>query len=1044
MRMTHLLRATCTLLCTILFFASGLIGQSETATISGLITDSQGAVVPAAEVQLQSAQRGTSQTATTNGAGIYIFPSIQPGSYQITVRKQGFKQVDFLGMVVNVQDHVEQNFKLEIGSISESITVEGNGINLNTTDGSVSTVINRTFVDNTPLNGRSFQDLILLTPGVVTESPQNSPQTTVGTGGDFSVNGQRTESNYYTVDGVSANNFGGNSGTGAAGPGTSGSISSATALGTTQSLISVDSLQEFRVQSSSYSAEFGRSPGGQFAFASRSGTNDFHGTLFDYVRNDAFDANNWFNDFLGVQKQSLRQNDFGGTLGGPVRIPRLYDGKDKTFFFLSYEGLRLLEPTAASVQYVPSTLARSSAPQALQGILNAFPLPTPGGIDYGDGLAEFIQSYSLPSDINAISGRFDEILSPKLSLFFRFSDTPSSQGTRALSVVGALVSNGQTYTLGATSQFSGEVVNELRVGYSRASYGQEASLDNFGGAQPINLSEAVGTGAYPNAFPYFVIFTSNGFTELNTANSGGFSRNWNITDSVSWTAGSHHIKAGFDYRRVKSQLNEENPVAEIIYESLGSIQANAADYGIVAKSYPGTPIYDELSFFAQDQWQVNSRLSIAPGLRWDINPAPTDAHGQDPYTLLGNINDPQSLTLAPRGTPLWKTTWFNFAPRLGVAYVLRNSPGWATVVRGGGGVFFDTGNEYASRGYGGIGFGAEALYAPLPLPLTPSQLNLTPSTSPPYTGSTAYGFSPHLQLPYTLEWNVSVEQALEKQQTLTLSYVGASGRRLLEQEELSLQAVNPEFGNVIYSKNGLTSNYQSLQAKYQRTLSHGLQAIGSYTWSHSIDYGSSDAALAYRRGNSDFDLRHQFTGGLSWDPQYHSKGGVIGTLARGWGLDTHFEARSGFPVNLNGTLLTDPATGAQYYSGVNFNPGVPVYLYGSAYPGGRRLNPLAFSVVSQPGQNGDVPRNFFRGFGAVQLNVAVRRTFTLYEGLKLQFRAEAFNVLNHPMFGYIDPSLTSSTFGEATNTLNENLRTMSPLYQQGGPRSLQFAVKLLF
>src|SRR5260370_673756 len=336
-------------------FASGVMGQTETATVSGMVTDRTAAAVSGAEVRSQSVECGTVTSTTTNNAGIYVFPSVQPGQYQISIQKQGFKQVDLLGLIVNVQDHIEQNFRLEVGSVAESVTVEAGASMVNTMDASGSTVVDQTYVANMPLNGRSFQDLILLTPGVVTNSPQTSPfsSASVGVSGEFSVNGQRTESNYYTVDGVSANvgalasapNF----------PATSGSLPVSTTLGTTQGLVSIDSLQEFRVQSSTYSAEYGRSPGGQFNFVTRSGANQWHGTAFDYLRNDVFDANDWFNGYFNQPKPPLRQNDFGGTLGGPVVLPKLYNGRDKTFFFFSYEGLRLLQPQAPAVRFVPDT-----------------------------------------------------------------------------------------------------------------------------------------------------------------------------------------------------------------------------------------------------------------------------------------------------------------------------------------------------------------------------------------------------------------------------------------------------------------------------------------------------------------------------------------------------------------------------------------------------------------------------------------------------------------------------------------------------------------
>ena len=374
-------------------------------------------------------------------------------------------------VVLNVQSAVALNFILPVGATSESVTVDAAASIINTTDASVSTVIDRKFVENIPLNGRSFQDLISMTPGVVTSSPQGYQGAgTVGFSGDFSVNGQRTESNYYTVDGVSANVGAGN-GYGTPQAASSGGIAAGTAFGTTQSLASVDELQEFRVTSSTYSAEYGHGPGGQFALLTRSGTNAFHGSAFDYLRNNFFDANDWFNDHYGTPEPALRQNDFGGTLGGPVVLPRLFEGKENTFFFASYEGLRITQPQAAAIQYVPDVFLRQQAAPALQPILNAYPVQN--GVDFGTAanpsLAEFIEAYSLPGSINSTSVRFDHTFLPKLSSFFRFSNTSSSTATRSESVLRSLKLNSRTYTLGATSQFSPALAQRLSgLGFSHS------------------------------------------------------------------------------------------------------------------------------------------------------------------------------------------------------------------------------------------------------------------------------------------------------------------------------------------------------------------------------------------------------------------------------------------------------------------------------------------------------------------------------------------------------------------------------------------------
>jgi hypothetical protein len=378
-----------------------------------------------------------------------------------------------------------------------------------------------------------------------------------------------------------------------------------------------------------------------------------------------------------------------------------------------------------------------------------------------------------------------------------------------------------------------------------------------------------------------------------------------------------------------------------------------------------------------------------------------------------------------------------------MAWIARNQTGKETVVRTGGGVFFDSADEIAALGYDSLGFFAEQVGYGVPIPYTASELNVPLSTAPPYNSAPIIAFPSHLQLPYTLEWNTSVQQALGKAQSLTVSYVGGNGRRLLNLQEFSLGALNPNFGTVEYPASGITSNYQALQLQFQRSMAQGLHALVSYTWSHGIDFGSQSAAVPLQRGNSDFDVRNNLQAGMSWDLPKMNGARDIRALLNDWGLDARLSARSAFPVTLDGSLMTDPATGLTYNGGLNQVTGKPIYLYGAEYPGGRAINSAAFCLPTEC-TGATAPRNLTRGFGATQVNTAIRRQFHLHDALGLQFRAEAFNVLNHPNFGYVDPIYTDATFGQATNMLNTSLGTMAPQYQQGGPRSMQFALRLTF
>jgi hypothetical protein len=1030
-------------LASILFLGLSSFAVAQNAQLQGQVTDASGALISKATVRAVNQQTGTERKVETNGSGTYIISFLEPSVYKIFVQAAGFSTAVSTPITLNVAQNAVLNFKLEVGAASQSVTVDGSGLTINTTDASVSTVIDRTFVENIPLNGRSFQDLISMTPGVVTQSPQAG--SSVGFNGDFSVNGQRTESNYYMVDGVSAN-IGAGNGYGVSQAGNGGSIAASTALGTTQSLISVDALQEFRVASSTYSAEYGRSPGGQFSLATRSGTKRVRGSVFEYLRNNFFDANDWFNDHYGNAIPPLRQSDFGGTVGGPVWIPRLYDGRERTFFFVSYEGLRLTQPQAAAIQYVPDLFLRQQAPATLQPILNAYPVQN--GIDFGTqtapSLAQFIKAYSLPSEINSTSVRLDHTFTPKLSLFFRYGDTPSSTAARALSSITMTHIDTQTFTIGATSQFNNRYNNDLRLGYARSDSSVSGSLDGFGGAAPINLAAALGADGYTTSSPVFYIFLLGiGSAQLTSQTASNRGRQFNAIDTFSLSTGRHQLKFGIDYRRIASPLNPAELLDEPIFQSGQAILSNKSTITVLTKNIPATPIFHELAAFAQDEWKMTPRLGLSLGLRWELNPPPTEEHGNDAYTLLGSIGNPSSLTLAPQGTALWKTSFYNFAPRLGLAWTAHDDLGWETVLRVGGGVFFDTNNKTATLGYRGLGFTALEQLPGLAVPVTPAQLNFSPSITPPYTSGTVYAFPSHLQLPYTLEWNVSLQQALGRAQAVTLSYVGSNGRRLMAEQQASLHSLNPNFNAVVYFPNDVTSNYQALQLQFQRSVTQGIHAQASYTWSHSLDFGSNDGSLPVVRGNSDFDVRNNISAGMSWDLPSVQRSRIAETLLGHWGLDSRLIFRTAFPITLNGTFLTNPATGLQYYSGLNIVAGQPIYVYGSQYPGGRALNKAAFSLPVGSSA-GNAPRNFARGFNATQINLAARRDFRLHEDLQLQFRAEAFNLLNHPNFGYVDPTYTDATFGQVTKMLNSSLGTVSSQYQQGGARSMQFALKLLF
>jgi hypothetical protein len=1024
--------------------------QSTNATLSGGITDPAGTFIVGAEINIANDTTGVVYTTKTNSSGIYYLSVLPPGHYHVQVSKIGFETLIKPDVVLNVQSALSLNFSLPVGATSESIIVDAASSVINIMNASVSTVVDRQFVENMPLNGRSFQSLEILVPGTSLVPSQG-----VGQGGEITVNGQRTEANYFTVDGVSVNTGISGTYTSGTGAGFSGSVPGETAVGTTQSLVSIDDLQEFRVTTSTYSAEYGRTPGGQFSFVTRSGANDLHGSLYDYFRNDVLDANNWFNDHTVpvTKKTAERQNDFGGTFDGPVWIPQLYQGRDKTFFFFSYEGLRLTTPYAAVVTSVPDNTLRASAPSALQPALNAFPLPN--GAELGDGLASFTEAYSAPSTLNSTSLRLDHHFGKNVHLFARYSHSPSRSTSRYVANLGETYSSvfdSQPVTVGLDNSVGSHAANELRFNYSRLKGNLNYQFTDFGGAVPFSLNTVPGPngGSLPSHSALIVALSFGNYPSINYNPLPISQAQWNVADSLSRQFGKHNVKVGIDYRRLTTTPHPATFMETAVFTSEKQVLSNTAASATIRTyaALPSQPIYTNLSVFAQDEWRVTSRLHASVGLRWELNPPPGDAYGNIPYTL-DEISDLATATVAPKGTPLWNTTYNNFAPRTGLTYLVHQQRGWETAVRVGTGVFYDTGNTLGSQGISGLGYAAIKTLTNVSFPLSGSETNLpVASAAPPYNGA-VYAFSPNLKLPYTLQWNVAVEQALGEKQALTLTYLGAGGHRLLtEYLYYPRQFGNLNFtssGAAYITRNQASSSYNALQVQYDRRLSNGLQALLSYTWSHSLDnnssnFGTSEGLL---RGNSDFDVHNNFQAAITYDIPVHGVSAVALIFLRDWALDARISARSALPVDVY-SGYTPLADGFQQFVRADRVPGTPVYLKISGAPGGRIVNANAFTKPAT-GYLGNEPRNFVRAFASWQPDLAVRRDFPLIDKAHLQFRVEAFNLFNHPNFGAIHNNLSSSTqFGYAYNTLSSQLGGLNPLYQVGGPRSAQLTLKLTF
>ena len=1034
-----------------ILLTSFILGQAQStnASLAGRITDPVNALIVDAKVAAISAGTNIRYEDITNGSGEYYLGSLPPASYRLEIEKSGFKKLIKPGVVLHVQDALRIDLQMTLGDVSETVTVESGAPLVNSESATVSTVINRTFVENVPLNGRSFQTLIQLTPGVVLTPSTFNDQ------GQFSVNGQRADANYFTVDGVSAN-FG-VTGFIAMMQSASGALPALSASGGTNSLVSVDAMQEFRIQTSSFAPEFGRTPGGQISIATRSGTNAFHGKLFEYFRNDVLDARDWFVNFNGLAKPAERLNDFGGVLGGPLI-------RDKTFFFFSYEGQRLRQPSSMQTT-VPDNQSRQQAPATMRPYLNAFPVAN--GPALAPGLAQCNASFSNPSSLDAYSIRFDHSLRSKLNIFGRYNYSPSNMDQRGptfssgrvLSSTNSMSSTVHTGTVGLTQMISPEISNEVRVNYSNHRIRIDFLMDDFGGAVPPSDSILFPSGiTSANGNFIYIILGVGQYVQGKQGTTE--QRQINLIDNLSVIKGSHQLKFGVDYRWLAPF---SSPAAHRQFAAFAGVSNTPggalSGTALLAQSssfQTNSLLSQNFSVFGQDTWKIKPRLTVTYGLRWDLNPPLKGKHREnDPFTVIG-LSNPATMTLAPRGTPLYETTYGNIAPRVGLAYQFGGIGGWGAVFRAGFGVFYDLGQGSLGGVSSFFPYIADKNFSLAPFPLSPEDA-APPALTTNLPAATMLVADPHLKLPRTYQWNVALEQSIGNNQSISATYVGAIGRQLLR--VTNLFNVNPNFEFIAFTDNSATSDYNALQIKFQRRLSRGFQALGSYSWSHSIDIASTDAIATnintpgqiadanVDRGNSNFDIRHAFTAGVTYELPALGSEKTVRAILSGWSIDSFVFARSAPPVNIVGGSFF--AAGTQLAPRPNVIPGVPLEIHGSQFPGGKIFNRAAYSPAPA-GTQGNLGRNVLRGFGAWQADVGLQRQFHLTERFGLRFRTEFFNIFNHPNFGSPTNVLTSPLFGRSTQTLANSLGSgganggLNPLYQIGGPRSIQFALKLQF
>lgn len=1006
----------------LVFLAAGLAGApaveaAQRGSLSGRILDASDGAVTDAAVTVTSEDTGFRRVTASDPTGNFAVASLDPGLYKITVRKEGFRTAMRFGVRLPPDAAVRTDFVLTVGSIEETITVKDTEPLLMRGDPSTGAQLDRDQIQNLPLNGGGMLSLLELS-GTTDIIPA-----TRGEAGQFTTAGQRPNTNYFTVDGVSANT--GVTAGGLPAQSTAGVLPAVSAFGSLDSLAALDTVEQFHVRTSTSMAEFGRMPGASVSIVTRSGGDQFHGATNYRLRNELANANDWFGNAAGFGPLPLRLEDFSQTFGGPIR-------RNRTFFFLAYEHMALRQPFVWN-QPVPTPAGRQSLGDWVQPVLDLFPVPTDPATPASVG--EWTGRTDRPAGLDSGSVRIDQAIGSRVSLFGRYNDSPSSNNFGTLAI-NELHLRAQSLTLGANVRAASRVILDFRANESESRADSEWTENPAGDGCALDPL-AVDFLNATTPCSALVRFSIGGIGQLVSGREGSrWQRQFQSIDSAAFQLGRHAFSVGADYRDVTLVRRDPTGTLGVIADSLADL-VNPKNLWISRTSAQnGTAGVQELSLWIQDMWQVNPWLTVAGGLRWEFNPATQSLPcvqgtlgGCTSGTLFFNPST-GTFILSSQAQALWPASYHDFAPRLGLAFRLTHDG--RTVLRAGGGIYYDSSLSIAADILNGGPLGIGSYIS---------------ARAGVFASNLSYGFMPNLTVPEVKEWNLTLERALGGHDVLSAGYVGSLATGLIRRE-VGGPGNTPTSLVAVTTNNG-RSDYHALDVQYRRQVARGVQAIAAYGWAHSIDNDSSDSFLVWvgspasNRGSSDFDLRQSLTGTLTYElPEAGNK------WLRGWAVDGVLRARSGFPINV---LQSEEYSGIPLVNAFrpNLALGQPLWISDPNAPGGRVLNADAF-LPTPAGVQGIVGRNAITGFGMWQMDLALRREFKLRESMRVQFRLEAYNALNHPNFADPISYFDSPVFGQSTSMLNLMLGTgspgsgLSPILQTGGPRSMQASVKWVF
>ncbi len=1054
------------------------LAAAQDAELRGVITDQSGAVVPGASVTIVVPATGARRTITTDASGRYVFSFLNPGDYDVSAELNGFQPVTRTGVSLDSGSRITLDLVVQPAQLNETVAVTANEP-VDESPGDA-TVIDREFLDNMAIDNRALQSVILLAPGIVG----------VGNSADleFSVDGNRTTSNAVTIDGVSANiatprNQGGAAVLGRFGPiptgGTDTNAAGANAMsfgGFTggSDVIQLDAIEQVRVQTSAYSAQYGRQPGAQVQLVTRSGTNRFTGSGFEYFRSSALDAHDYFsNANPQARRGPYMQNQFGGVSGGPIV-------RDRLFYFLSYEGRVMGNPQPAIQRRVPAADVRSdeSLSMVLRRLMAAYPMPDgPEFIDSQGrrlGAAPYYDGSESLQRSNSYSLKIDQNFGPRLLLTGRWNQGLSRRRSYALAQRNTNGSDARTLTVNARSVLRAQLLNELSANYSHNASDNLSELTDRLGVTPLDVWDLVPSFA-PSSSSSTVSLPGSVWDYTLGPAVANRQVQAQVVDNLSWNTRRHAYRFGIDARRLTPVYGPTEYRSTVTFNLLASLLDNRADFLTISSSDPVRLGILNFSAFAQDTLRMTNRLTFDYGVRWEVNPPPKGLN-HPLYTLAG-FPDLPALRLAEPGTPLYPTQWGKVAPRVGAAYRVRQAGPQITLVRGSFGLFYDLGTGATATAARMFPYNRSVRRSNVPFPPDDARAaEAAPlSLEPPYMNQDFTIVAPGNTLPRTWEWSASVEQSFSGAQRFTATYTGHAGRQLLRRYFYAfdmLRPVNPAFPgarlNVTRNDRGWgdTSDYHAMQIQYVRRLSRGIQALANYTLAKATDSGSDDATVnladnatrpTFYYGRSRFDRSHALNTSVTWNLPNPRR---LRALLGGWGIDLNARVLSAPPLTVTYNY-TDPVDNINYTYRVDVVQGQPLWIKDGRAAGHRRLNPAAFAIPSSAyGSRNEVThgnemRNGLRGFSTWSADGAIQKQFRIAAQRSVQLRAEAHNVFNHPNFSQPDTSLGTvigatgqlipgSLFGRVTGTGGAFGGPGGGATATGGARTIQLALRFSF